>query len=108
MIPYYLSQKKLSLHVDDIEIYYKKMRTLIFDNLLLILLLYFIYVRYFYTDSNKFIVRIIFETTSKIDDSKKPDENSTLAYSEIVKDPTLYQNFYEKLSKSIFIEEQRL
>lgn len=60
------------------------------------------------TDSNKFIVRIIFETTSKIDDSKKPNENSTVAYSEIVKDPTLYQNFYDKLSKSVFFEEQKL
>ena len=59
-------------------------------------------------ESKQLIVRILFEKTSKFDKSKTPNEDSPLSYSETVKDPTLYQAFFQRLSKSVFLEEQQL
>jgi len=58
-------------------------------------------------DSRNFIVRIIFEKTSKLDESKQPI-HTPLSYSESVKDPALYLDFYDKLSKAIFLEAQQI
>lgn len=59
------------------------------------------------SDTKNFVVRIIFEKTSKLDANQQPTD-TPLAYSETVKDPVLYQDFYDKLSKSVFLEAQKI
>lgn len=59
------------------------------------------------SDARNFVVRIIFEKTSKLDANQQPTD-TPLAYSETVKDPVLYQDFYDKLSKSVFLEAQNI
>jgi len=58
-------------------------------------------------EPTSFIVRVIFQKSTRIDDDKQIGVASRID-AQTIKDPALYQEFYDKLSKSVFIEAQQL
>lgn len=54
-----MDKKDLEFGISKVESFYKFLRALIFDNLLVILVFYFVYVRYSFTTTNKFNYWII-------------------------------------------------